>query len=113
MKYLSMIERVTKFYSTLFGWQIEKNTSAGFDYYLINTKNDVDGRASSYSGGMIKKRAPADHTVIYVPSVEEYAKKVDENGGKILVQKTEVKDMGYFIYCKDSEQNRFVLWEGI
>jgi len=63
---------------------------------------------------MIKKREPADHTVIYVDvlSVEEYAKKVDENGGKILVQKTEVKDMGYFIYCEDSEQNRFVLWEG-
>jgi predicted enzyme related to lactoylglutathione lyase len=36
---------------------------------------------------MIKKREPADHTVMYVgvPSVEEYAKKVDENGGKILV----------------------------
>ncbi|MDQ3084715.1 MAG: VOC family protein [Thermoproteota archaeon] len=111
------VERVTKFYSTVFGWQIEKNTSAGFDYYLINTKNDVDvdGRASSYSGDMIKKREPADHIVIYVdvPSVEEYAKKVNENGGKILVQKTEVKDMGYFIYCEDSEQNRFVLWEGM
>ena len=48
-----------------------------------------------------------------VPSVEEYSKKVDENGGKILVQKTEVKDMGYFIYCEDSEQNRLVLWEGM
>ena len=48
-----------------------------------------------------------------VPSVEEYAKKVDENGGKILVQKTEVKDMEHFIYCEDSEQNRFVLWGGI
>ena len=112
-------ERVTKFYSKVFGWEIEKNTSAGFDYYFIHTKDDGGGDeallASSYSGGMIKKREPADHTVIYVdvPSVEEYAKKVDENGGKILVQKTEVKDMGYFIYCEDSEQNRFVLWEGM
>ena len=25
-------ERVTKFYSKVFGWEIEKNTSAGFDY---------------------------------------------------------------------------------
>lgn len=93
-----------------------KNTSAGFEYYFIHTKGDDDTQwASSYSGGMIKKREPADHTVIYVdvPSVEEYAKKVDENGGKILVQKTEVNDMGYFIYCEDSEQNRFVLWEGM
>lgn len=110
--------RVTKFYSRVFGWEIEKNTAAGFDYYFIHTKDD-DGDdsilASSYSGGMIKKREPADHTVIYVdvPSVEDYAKKVDENGGKIIVQKTEVKDMGYFIYCEDSEQNRFVLWESM
>jgi len=47
-----------------------------------------------------------------VPSVEEYAKKVEAYGGKILVQKTEVKDMGYFIYCQDSEQNRFILCGG-
>ena len=112
-------ERVTKFYSKVFGWEIEKNTSAGFDYYFIHTRDDDDGddplSASSYSWGMIKKREPADHTVIYVdvPSVEEYSKKVDENCGKILVQKTEVKDMGYFIYCEDSEQNRFVLWENM
>lgn len=95
-----------------------KNTSAGFDYYFIHTKDDDsddDLLASSYAGGMIKKRETADHTVIYVdvPSVEEYSKKVDENCGKILVQKTEVKDMGYFIYCEDSEQNRFVLWENM
>ena len=113
-------ERVTKFYSKVFGWEIEKNTSAGFDYYFIHIREDDGDRddplsTSSYSWGMIKRREPADHTVIYVnvPSVEEYAKKVDENGGKILVQKTEVKDMGYFMYCEDSEQNRFVLWEGM
>jgi uncharacterized protein len=63
---------------------------------------------------MIKKREPVDRAVIYVdvPSMEEYTKKVAENGGKILVQKTEVNDLGYFIYCEDSEQYRFVLWEG-
>ena len=53
-------ERVTKFYSKVFGWEIKKNTSAGFDYYFIHTEDD-DGDdetllASSYSGGMIKKR---------------------------------------------------------
>jgi predicted enzyme related to lactoylglutathione lyase len=31
-------ERVTNFYSKVFGWEIEKNTSAGFDYYFIHTK---------------------------------------------------------------------------
>ena len=34
-------ERVTKFYSKVFGWEIEKNTSAGFDYYFIHTKNEM------------------------------------------------------------------------
>ena len=33
-------ERVTKFYSKVFGWEIEKNTSAGFDYYFIHTKDE-------------------------------------------------------------------------
>ena len=56
-------ERVTKFYSKVFGWEIEKNTSAGFDYYFIHTREDDGDRddplsASSYSGGMIKKENP-------------------------------------------------------
>jgi hypothetical protein len=44
---------------------------------------------------MIKKREPEDLTVIYVnvPSKIEYAKKVNENWGKILAQKTEGKDI--------------------
>ena len=36
-------ERVTKFYSKVFGWEIEKNTSSGFDYYFIHTKDDGGG----------------------------------------------------------------------
>lgn len=85
-------ERVTKFYSKVFEWEIEKNTSSGFDNYFIHTKDDdVEDAllASSHSTGMIKKREPADHTVIYgnVHSLGKYAKKVDENDGKILVKK--------------------------
>ena len=61
---------------------------------------------------MIKKRKPAGHTVIYVDvtSVEEYAKKVNKNGGKILVQKIEVKEWNISFIMK-IQKNRFVSWE--
>jgi predicted enzyme related to lactoylglutathione lyase len=58
---------------------------------------------------MIKKRDPVDHTMIYVDvtSVEEYAKKVNKNGGKILVQKIEVKEWNISFIMK-IQKNRFV-----
>jgi predicted enzyme related to lactoylglutathione lyase len=51
--------------------------------------------------------------VIYVDvtSVEEYAKKVNKNGGKILVQKIEVKEWNISFIMK-IQKNRFVLREG-
>jgi predicted enzyme related to lactoylglutathione lyase len=63
---------------------------------------------------MIKKREPVDHAMIYVgvTSVEEYAKKVNKNGGKILVQKIEVKEWNISFIMK-IQKNRFVLWEGM
>ena len=47
-----------------------------------------------------------------VTSVEEYAKKVNKNGGKILVQKIEVKEWNISFIMK-IQKNRFVLWEGM
>jgi predicted enzyme related to lactoylglutathione lyase len=46
-----------------------------------------------------------------VPSVDEYADKVEKLGGKIIVPKKAVPGMGYFIICMDTENNAFGIWE--
>jgi predicted enzyme related to lactoylglutathione lyase len=45
--------------------------------------------------------------------VEEYSKKVAALGGQILVQKTEIPDMGWFAVAKDPEGNTFGIFETI
>jgi len=37
--------------------------------------------------------------------------KVEKLGGKVLVPRTAVMEMGYFAVCQDTENNVFALWE--
>lgn len=62
---------------------------------------------------MVKKTDPTDYPINYISvnSVERYAAKVKNLGGKILLPKTPVKGMGYFVFCEDTDNNRFAIWE--
>jgi predicted enzyme related to lactoylglutathione lyase len=98
------IQRAKAFYSNLFGWKIEDYQ--GMDYAMI----DVMGAPG---GGMMKRMHPEQQITNYigVPSVDEYAAKVEKLGGKIIVPKKAVPGMGYFIICMDTENNAFGIWE--
>lgn len=43
--------------------------------------------------------------------MDQFAVKVQELGGKILMPKTAVSQMGYFTVCQDTENNVLALWE--
>ncbi|OPY52489.1 MAG: Glyoxalase-like domain protein [Methanosaeta sp. PtaU1.Bin112] len=98
------MQRAKKFYSNLFGWNIAG--MPGMDYMMI----DVYGAPG---GGMMKRMHPDQQMINYmgVPSVDEYAAKVEKLGGKIIVPKKAVSGMGYFIVCMDTENNAFGIWE--
>jgi predicted enzyme related to lactoylglutathione lyase len=98
------IQRAKAFYSSLFGWKIEG--IQGMDYAMI----DVFGAPG---GGMMKRMHPDQQITDYigVPSVDEYAAKVEKLGGKIIVPKKAVPGMGYFVICMDTENNSFGIWE--
>jgi len=98
------LQRARAFYSNLFGWKIEG--VQGMDYMMI----DVYGAPG---GGMMKRMHPSQQIIEYigVPSVDEYAAKVEKLGGKIIVPKKSVPGMGYFVICLDTENNAFGIWE--
>ena len=98
------MKRAKDFYTGLFGWKFEETP---MDYWLISTGED------SVGGGMMKRQHPQQQITNYidVPSVDEYAGKVSELGGKVVVPKTPVPGMGYFVMCLDTENNTFALWE--
>ncbi|WP_415309781.1 hypothetical protein [Candidatus Nitrosocosmicus sp. FF01] len=49
---------------------------------------------------------------ITVGSIDEYTIKITEKGGKIVIPKTEIPNMGYFTVFLDSEGNMLGLYEG-
>ena len=61
----------------------------------------------------MKRQSPQHANTNYfdVPSVDEYADKIKKLGGKVVVPKTAVPTMGYFVVCTDTENNIFAIWE--
>lgn len=101
-------ERAKKFYETVFGWKIEK--WGPVEYWLIEAGEKSE---PGINGALIKRgnaeEIKNENTVntISVSSIEEFRKKIEENGGKVLMNTTAIPGIGYFTYCKDTEGNAF------
>jgi predicted enzyme related to lactoylglutathione lyase len=108
------VEKVKKFYSDVFGWKIEK--LPGMEYYSVTTvPMDEKGNLlrPGVNGGLYKREQPMQQPVnyIWVESVDEYMKKIEAMGGKVVVPRMEVTGMGWFALGQDPEGNTFGIFE--
>ena len=104
------IQRAKIFYEKLFEWKIEA-VPGPMEYYNIFT-HDENGKESV--GGGMGKRGQSEQKItnyIGVPSVDEYIKKVQDLGGKIIMPKTTIPGFGYLATFLDTEGNTLGLWE--
>ena len=116
------VERAKRFYNDLFRWKIEKwpgtdgggnNSPSNMEYWMISTTDDK-GNKASIGGGLMKRQDPQQQQItnfIDVKSVDEYSSKIERLGGKVVVPKMAVPNMGYFAVCRDTENNSFGIWE--
>jgi predicted enzyme related to lactoylglutathione lyase len=105
----------------LFGWKIEKYPGTT-EYYLLQTV-PVDDKMMPIRAGvngrlLLKKDATMPDQVkptnyIWVESVDEYSKKVEELGGKIVVPKMEVPGLGWWAIALNPEGSHFGMLEYI
>lgn len=108
------VSRAKKFYH-IFDWRIED--FPGMDYVSLLTvpvdENFMPKEKGAINGGMMKRTKEVSSPVfsIEVSSVDEYLKKVEAAGGKLVMPKQEVPGMGYYAYVKDTEGNVVGLWE--
>jgi uncharacterized protein len=105
-------EQTKKFYETVFGWKTEK--WGPVDYWLITAGEENEHGIN----GALRNRRDNDEiknentiNTISVPSIDEFIKKIQDNGGKVLMPKMAVQGVGYFTYCKDTEGNVFGIME--
>jgi len=97
--------RAQKFYSEIFGWKFDK-WNGPMEYWMTITGDD---KQPGINGGL-SKRMPGQAGItntIDVSSVDEYSKKIQSKGGKILAPKMPIPTVGYFAQCMDTEGNVF------
>jgi predicted enzyme related to lactoylglutathione lyase len=105
-------EKLSGFYKDLFGWKFEKMSMGEMgDYWMIETKAGQD--SAGVNGGMMKKMDPNQRPVNYVlvESVDDFTKKIQSLGGKIIMPKTPIPNMGAFALALDPEGNAFGVFE--
>ena len=110
--------RAQKFYQTVFGWGINEMPDIG--YTLVQTvamdeKQMMPKESGAINGGLFKREAAKKYPIITieVPNIEEAAKIITANGGKMTQEKMPVGDMGFTAYFTDSEGNLTGLWETV
>jgi len=111
------VEKLRKFYSALFGWTIEK-TPGPMEYLMVLTV-PIDDKGMpvrpGVNGGMMKKQNPEHKPVNYVAveSVDEYVKKIEALGGRVIVPKMEVPGIGWWASALDPEGNMFAIIQSV
>jgi uncharacterized protein len=102
-------ERLSRFYSEVFGWKFEKAPMPGMEYWLITT----GPRGKSIGGGMYPKMGPDDRprNFVNVEDIDSAIRAFTAAGGSQVVGKMEVPGMGFSFIGADPEGNVIALWE--
>lgn len=97
-------ERASKFYSDVFGWQINK-WDGPMPYWLVKTGEESPG----IDGGImnVQKDFPRVVNTIDVDDLDAFINKVTSGGGTVVVPRMAVPGIGYMAYCNDPEGNIF------
>ena len=108
--------RAGKFYTDVFGWQI--NDVPGMPYsFVITTPVDDQHHpkeAGGVNGGMCERGDQGSKSPVVVIESESCAqrvKDVEAAGGSVVMGPTQIADMGIYAQVKDTEQNIIGLWQ--
>jgi predicted enzyme related to lactoylglutathione lyase len=111
-------ERAVKFYRELFGWDIKRYEGAagGMEYWMVQTvPSDAEGHPirPGLNGGLMRRMFPGQGPVNYVlvEDVDEFVRKAERLGAKVLMGKHPVAGMGWFAQLTDTEENLFAIWQ--
>ena len=111
------VERAKEFYKEIFSWNI--TSIPEMNYNIVHTV-EVDEKfmpkeVGAINGGIMKKTDKITSPVITidVKNIDESLLKIEELGGMVIKEKTQVGDMGFVAYFKDTEGNILGLWETI
>lgn len=105
-------DRMADFYSTVFGWEMQKLGPEMGNYVVVQTtstgENGRPKTPGAINGGFFpKEKNGPQHpsVVIAVDDVRAAAKKVAASGGKVLGEPMEIPGVGLYVSFTDTEGN--------
>lgn len=105
-------KRVSKFYGTVFGWDMN-DAGAGMGHYIVahtaeTDKNQMVKTPGTINGGFYDRTQgkPEPSVVVSVDDVKKSMVAVKKAGGKILGKPQEIPGIGLWVVFKDTEGNR-------
>lgn len=98
-------EAAGQFYTDLFGWDVQQRPE--MNYATFDTKNGPGGGFFPVSN-----ENPAGTVLVYVGTddIEATLAKAESLGGKTVVPKTEIPNIGWFAFFKDPTGNQIGLY---
>jgi len=108
-------DRAKKFYSTVFGWKMKDMHEMKYTWVSTGPvdKQGMPTKMGVISGGMMKRmdwfKAPS--VTVTVDDIDKTLQKVKKTGGKAIIEKQKVGEMGWSAYVQDSEGNVIGLWQ--
>ena len=105
--YIDDMNRAKTFYTNLFGWNF--NSYGPEDFLQIkhsNKKNaQLIGALQSRKYNPLDKRINGFECSIEVDDIDTIIQAISENGGKIIIPKTEISHVGWLVKFLDTEKN--------
>jgi predicted enzyme related to lactoylglutathione lyase len=104
-------ERAAGFFQTVFGWRVRR-LDGPVPYWLIDT-GPADGAAAGIGAGVARRDESWQSATptIEVPSVDDYARRIEAAGGSIVRPKAAIPGVGQLVTFKDTEGNVFAILE--
>ena len=106
-------ERLSKFYSNAFGWEMNKMGDEMGGYVTAATAETDENRMvktpGTINGGFYPKQPNVPNepsVVISVDDIKAAMKKITDAGGKILGEPVEIPGIGQYVSFHDTEGNR-------
>jgi len=102
-----------KFYGDLFGWKIEADPT--YNYVMFQAEGGPGGGFVEVGGSSAPIQYKPDSLLVYVSTddIDATLAKVESLGGKTVLPKTEIPQMGWWAVFMDPAGNRIGLFTGM
>ena len=111
-------DKLSEFYSQLFGWQINKmDMGGGFAYYMASTTETGDDgmpkTPGAINGGIYARTSETERPMNYidVDDIDAFVKKAESLGAKVLTPKMPIPGMGFSAQMEDPQGNYYGLYQ--